>query len=133
MKEVTIKLSSDFPFWWRFNIYMSAVCYGQDGHMVEYCNLIDSVYDIQTDSETRLCPLDYDTNREIKLQTPPCDKVKLYLYIIANTFPQSRIIRDSPPFDARLMMSVGEEILTDQIIKVDQLGGHTIAGSEFSI
>ena len=84
MKSFRVEVRSAFPEWDRYAVYMTAVCFGVDGEMVDYVNL---------------------TDKGGVLETPPCESADLYLYVIAREFPASDIIAASPPFDIEVVVN----------------------------
>lgn len=132
-KKFCVDLTCDYAQWWRYNVYISMVCYNSDSQIIDYCNSVDKIFDIEYEAEHRVQPADYPTDRIIRLESTPCDHVTLYLYIIANTFPQSTIVRDSPDFDVDVRIDCDGKQLKNTRYKVNQLGGMTIAGELISV
>ncbi len=102
MKSFSIEVRSAFPEWDRYDVYMTAVCFGSGGEMVDYVNL---------------------TDKSLALMTPPCDHADLYLYVIAREFPASDVIAASPPFEIELLVSAGSVSPKTTSYAVNQWGG----------
>jgi hypothetical protein len=49
----------------------------------------------------------------------------MYIYIIANSFPVSTVIKDSPPFEVELLTQKGEAAPEISRHSVNQWGGAT--------
>jgi len=131
----TVELACSYAEWWRYNIYLSVAELDADDHLTDYRNVIDRIYDIEEGSgnEVRQAPADFEaTRRVVSAETGACDHVAIYLYVIANTFPHSVRISDSPPFSmnlvVRCMAAGGAKEMLRQTCEVNQWGGLTIAG-----
>ncbi len=108
MKRFRAEVRSAFPEWDRYTVYMTAVCFGALGEMVDYVNL---------------------TDKGGILETPPCESADLYLYVIAREFPASDSIAASPPFEIELVITAdGGKPLTTTY-PVNQWGGLSIKQS----
>ena len=105
MKSFRIEVRSAFPEWDRYAVYMTAVCFGSGGEMVDYVNL---------------------TDKSASLVTPPCDHADLYLYVIAREFPASDVIAASPPFEINLYIQVSAAAPTVKTYLVNQWGGLSV-------
>lgn len=102
MKSFKIEIKSVFPEWDRYSVYMTAVCFDADGAMTDYVNLTD---------KTRA------------LETSPCERADLYLYVIADRFPASEVIAQSPPFTVELVVSKDGGKPSVTLYEVNQWGG----------
>ncbi len=125
MREFLIRVTCDYPQWWRYNLYMIAVAFDEKGERIDYHSFTDRVYEPSEDL-TRQRPADYPSPRIAEIRTSPCDHCEFYFYAVANTFPASPVIRDSPPFEATLEISSGDEILERKTLEVNQWGGCTL-------
>jgi hypothetical protein len=61
------ELRCDYPQWWRYNVFITGVCFDSDGTLIDYITLTDKVYDSGEGAETRLPPPDYDPSRPIAI------------------------------------------------------------------
>lgn len=102
MKSYKIGIGSGFAGWDRYGVYLTAVCFGADGQVLDYINL---------------------TDKSASLQTPPCDRADIYLYVIAEAFPASDAIAASPPFEVELVVSDGGSTPKTYRYEVNQWGG----------
>ena len=124
-----IALRSDYPEWWRYNVFITVACYDANGEMTEYLNPTDKVYEVSADNRFTNPPADYDPQRPLRIATPPTSHIETYIYIIANTFPLSDEIRLSPPFAVRLTVDRNGETIIDSSHEVNQWGGLTLKQS----
>jgi hypothetical protein len=105
MKSFRAEVRSAFPEWDRYAVYMTAVCFGAGGEMIDYVNL---------------------TGRDGVLETPPCERADLYLYIIAREFPASDVISASPPFEIEIVTRAGDAAPKITTYPVNQWGGLSV-------
>jgi hypothetical protein len=120
------EVRSVFPEWWRYNVFMTVACYDSVGQIVDYLTITDKVYEPGDGTEIRTVPTDYNPVRPLALETPPCDHAELFVYVIANTFPTSQVIKDSPPFEIEVWTSAGGEKPRSTSYLVNQWGGLTL-------
>jgi hypothetical protein len=105
MKIFRIEVRSAFSEWDRYTVYMTAVCFGAEGEMIDYVNLTDK-------AET--------------LETPPCESADLYLYVIAREFPASDLVSASPPFKIEVVSSTNGGKPAVTAYEVNQWGGLSV-------
>lgn len=117
------ELLCDYPQWWRYNVYIMAVGYAEEGGAGVFNNLVDKAGETVSDEHAP---------RRILLMTEPCAFLDLYIYIVANTPPPSDSIHESPPFPATLRIMADGEPLSEQILDVDQLGGLALVAQRVS-
>jgi hypothetical protein len=122
-----VKLTCDYPEWWRYNVYIMAVGCDSAGAQLFIENRADRIYDVCYEECVREQPADYD--RHTELSVSPCAYIDIYVYVVANTFPQSKIIRDSPPFPVTLTIVKDGEMIEEAEYSVNQWGGVTVMQS----
>ncbi len=115
-----------YPEWWRYNVFMTAACFDADGKISDYLTLTDKVWEPGDGSEVREAPAGYDPARPLVLETTPCDHSEIYVYVIANTFPVSAVIKESPPFVIELVVSRDGGSPETYPYNVNQWGGLTV-------
>jgi hypothetical protein len=108
MKRFDVDVRSAFPEWDRYDLFLTAVCFGPSGEMIDYLSR---------------------TGKEGVLQTPPCSGADLYLYVIAREFPASGSIAASPPFPIEISVSTDGAAPTVKTYDVNQWGGLSIKQS----
>ncbi len=124
----SIEVSSDFSELWRYNIF--ATCGGFDsagGSLYVVGKEMISSEEIQTDIIPLPAPPDsFDPkSMTITLEAEAAASIKIIVYVVAHTLPESRIVEDSPPFNTLITVQRdGKEIYRD-IHKVNQWGGMT--------
>lgn len=128
-----IELLCDYPEWWRYNVYIMAVGFTEEGGTGTFNNLVDKVYDVGCGGEPRSAPAGYPSPRIVKLNTQECAFVEIYIYVVANTFPSTDIISDWPPFPATLRVSANGMPVDERTYEVNQWGGLTVAAHRAGI
>lgn len=125
-KIFKIEVMSAYAEWWRYNVFVTAACFDAEGKVADYLTLTDKVYEPGDGTEIRNAPESYDPVRPLVLETSPCDHAEIYVYVIANTFPSSASIKDSPPFDVEVAISRDGGKPETTLWKVNQWGGVSI-------
>lgn len=115
-----------YPEWWRYNVFMTVACYDAEGKVTDYLTLSDKVYEPGDGTEVRSAPEGYDAARPLVVETSPCDHADVYVYVIANTFPASDSIKESPPFEIELLTSRSGDKPETTLYNVNQWGGLTL-------
>lgn len=111
---------------------MIVVGYDDAGDRVSFDNFTDKVYEVEFGIERKSPPAGYDPLRPARLVSAPCDHIEVYLYVVANTFPDSVAIKDSPPFKVRLKVTPeGSKVAEERSYDVNQWGGLTIPAERF--
>lgn len=110
-------------------MYMTAACFDADGKIADYLTLADKVWEPGDGTEVRQAPSGYNPSRPLLLETPPCDHADVYVYVIANTFPVSAVIKESPPFEIELLTSADGGELRTTTYKINQWGGISVKQS----
>lgn len=123
--NIKIGISSTFGEWWRYNIYVSAVCYDEADKVCEYKNLVDKVYDLGTGAELRNAPADYNPKRPLTLSTDACTRAEVFLYVIPNTMPADNNIRTSPPFKIKVHITKNSSTEVKEF-EINQWGGASL-------
>lgn len=126
LTQYRIELLCAAPQWWNFNIYVMAVCCDEQGNRIAFNNLEDRVRDIGYGSGDIVAEAAPTGERVVTMTTDPCAYAELYVYVVANTLPPSRVIRDTPPFPLTLRTSADGVLLEETEYGVNQLGGLTI-------
>ena len=121
-----IELLCESPLWWRFNVYIMVAGYDAGGNVAAFNSIRDHVYDVDLSAQGRTAPSGAGT-RKLRVVTDPIYYGHLYIYAVANTLPDSRDIKDTPPFPAELQISSEGKILKREELSVNQLGGLTIS------
>ncbi len=127
----SIELLCDYPEWWRYNVYIMAVGFGEEGGPGTFNNLVDKV--AETGSQLRAVPEGYPTPRVIKLNTQECAFVDIYVYVVANSFPATDAISEWPPFPMTLRVMANGMPVEEKIYHVNQWGGLTVVAHRADI
>lgn len=126
LTKYKVELLCDYPEWWRYNLFVMVVGLDESGNVVAFNNFSDRVYDAEYGSEGRGAPEGYNNEGRVAVESDPCDHVEIYVYVVANTFPASAAIKDSPPFEVVLRVSAAGKVLEEKPYEVNQWGGLTV-------
>lgn len=127
-----VELLCDHPQWWRFNVYIMIAGYDDSGNRSTFNNLIDRVYDPQY-TASRQASEGYDATRILKLASDPCAWAEAYVYVVANTFPDSPVIKESRPFPLTMKVSAAGKTIEEVPCEVNPWGGLTIVAHRMAV
>lgn len=115
-KGYTIEIESSYPEFWRYNIALMCGCFDREDRKTGFVSSEDTVADVG--SNLTAPPEGYSALRPIRLATPPCDHIVLYVYIIPHTLPVGRDIAGTDPFPLtlRIVTPDGRTIATSYAI-----------------
>lgn len=117
----SITLTTDFEEWERYNLFMMGSCRAADGTGGDFIHLISR----GATNGNSFAPSPA-SRRCLQLNTPACAAFDLYIYIIANTLPASRIVGQCPPFEVQVTISSLDREVYSKSHTVNQWGGTTI-------
>lgn len=117
----SIALTTNFDEWERYNVFMMGSCRSADGTSSDFIHLISKG---ATNGNT-FTPSPA-SRRRLTLDTSECAAFDLYIYIVANTLPASRIIGQCPPFEAQVTITTNGREVYNKSHTVNQWGGATI-------
>ncbi|MDE7076957.1 MAG: hypothetical protein K2O55_00025 [Alistipes sp.] len=123
-KGFTVKITSDYPGWWRYNAALMAGCFDAEERRTEFATVCSHVADVG--AELKEPPADMARDRKITLTTAPCDHLQLYAYIIPHTLPSGDDIDATQPFDIELTIAYGGRRVNRIVRKINQWSGASI-------
>ncbi|MCL2560761.1 MAG: hypothetical protein FWE10_00350 [Rikenellaceae bacterium] len=126
--KYTVELLCDYPEWWRYNVYIMAVGFDEEGGAATFNNLTDKVYETGGTARHAAPPDDYAMPRILRIETQECAFADIYIYVVANAFPATAVIGEWPPFPVELRVSTDGTAVSEHVYEVNQWGGLTVAG-----
>ncbi len=96
--------------WGKFMVYLTAVALDAEGNRLGF-------YSVKAQGEA---------GQAVELQTGACHHIELLMYAIAEEFPASRTVRDSPDFMCSVVVSADGEIMRQIDLNVNPWGGATL-------
>lgn len=117
----SITLTTNFDEWERYNLFMMGSCRSDNGTSSDFIHLISKG---STNGNT-FTPSPA-SHRRLQLDTTACAAFDLYIYIVANTLPASRIIGQCPPFEVQVTITTDGREVYAKSHAVNQWGGATI-------
>ncbi|WP_418981934.1 hypothetical protein [Alistipes sp.] len=119
-----IEVASRYQEWWRYNVALMCGCFDAEDRRTGFATASSHVADVGSNLTER--PADAQPDRCIVLETPPCDHVVLYVYIIPHTLPADNGIEASRPFDVTLTFYRDGKRLRTQTRAVNQWSGASL-------
>lgn len=123
-KGFTIKVSSRYEEWWRYNVELMVGCFDAAGCRTGFVTASSHVAD--AGAEPQKTPVRSRDERKIELTTPECDRLQLYIYIIPHTLPSTDEIDRTQPFEAEITIACGTRRIGKYIRKINQWSGASI-------
>lgn len=123
-KGFTVKVTSDYAGWWRYNVALMAGCFDAEERQTEFATASSHIADVG--SELKEPPAGMARDRKIALTTAPCDHLQLYLYMIPHTLPPTDDIDATQPFDVEVTISYGGRRVSKTTRKINQWSGASV-------
>lgn len=126
MDQYSIKITTDYNEYWRFNIVvMGSVMV--DGEQVELLKYREDIAPVG--AELKEPPKGYKAQRDVELMSVPATNLTLYIYIIPHSLPATAIERQPIKFDnfeLRVEVMHGSERVYNRIHEICSLAGENI-------
>lgn len=123
-KGFTITLGSRFDGWWRYNAELMCGCFDAEQNRTGFATASSHVAD--AGSSLTEPPAGVATDRSVRLTTPPCDHLVLYIYIIPHTLPAGREIDAARPFEVELEIAYAGRKLRTEHLRINQWSGASL-------
>lgn len=123
-KGFKIELRCRYDAWWRYNAAMMCGCFDADDQRTDFVSTASDVADVGANLPGK--PSGLPERSSIVLETPPCDHILLYVYIIPHTLPTDNDIDATRPFDIEIRISRGGHTLVSEKRKINQWSGASI-------
>lgn len=123
-RKFTVVASCDFPYLWRYNLLLSCEMCDAAGERINFAYEERRTGEIGCQMKRK--PADWKPS-DVVLSTIECDHIRALLYVNPHTMPAGREVEALPPFEVRVKVTDGEEILYNKIHYVDQRGGASIS------
>ena len=107
VEKFTVEIRSGFDQWWRYN---AALMCGA----------------AEMGSNLEAPPEGLDLHRSLTLETVPCERIVLYIYVIPHTLPRDNEIGGHPPFPLQVRIRYGDRTVLDKEYSINQWGGASI-------
>ena len=89
-KGIRNEVSSRFEEFWRYNVAMTGGLFDARGERIGFASTEDTV--AETGANLRRKPEDYPRDRTIVLETAPCQRLRLFVYLIPHTLPAGNTV-----------------------------------------
>ena len=123
MAPYRISIECDYREFWRYNLALSGEVRA-DGSRVGYIAYTDDVAAVG--SQLSSAPAGYKRPRRTVVEGAAGDALTLYIYIVPNTLPKSRIVADSAPFEVVVSISHGDSVVYNRRLLINQWSGDNI-------
>lgn len=125
MGEVfTITVSSNYAELWRYNIAIVAACFDENNNQMEVVSERSHLADVG--ANLRVAEDGWMARHKLSVKTPKCAAIESLVYLIPHTLPSVREIEDAVPFQVKIVIKRGSEVVHDALHQVNQWSGASI-------
>lgn len=96
VEKFTVEIRSGFDQWWRYNAALMCGAFDASGNRIGFASAESRVAEMGSNLEAP--PEGLDLHRSLTLETVPCERIVLYIYVIPHTLPRDNEIGGHPPF-----------------------------------
>jgi len=119
-----IEVTSRYEGWWRYNVALMCGCFDAADQRIGFASASLHIADAGANLEKP--PAEHKAGHKAVLETQPCDRLQLYIYIIPHTLPRSNDIDDTQPFEVEIALSKGARKLKKHRCRINQWSGASI-------
>lgn len=119
-----ITVASNFPELWRYNIALMCGCFDAAGTRTGFVTAESTVAPAGSNLKAR--PADCPADRTTRIETPPCERIVCYLYLIPHTLPDDNAIDGCEPFEIEVSITAGGRPLLRERRPINQWSGASI-------
>lgn len=123
-KGFNIEVSCSYPEFWRYNVALMCGCFNREDERTGFASSEDTVADVG--ANLSIPPKNYPAHRISTLETPPCDHIVLYVYIIPHTLPAGRDVSDTQPFPIAIRILAPDGTQIRHVYQINQWSGASI-------
>lgn len=120
----TIEVSSRYDGFWRYNVALMCGCFDAADIRTGFASVESHIADAGSNLTQK--PAEVPDDRRVELETPPCDHLLLYVYIVPHTLPLSRDIDTTRPFEIEVKVLYDGKKLRTETRPINQWSGASI-------
>ena len=124
VEKFTVEIQSSFDQWWRYNAALMCGAFDTEGNRIGFASAESRVAEMGSNLEAP--PEGVALHRSLALETVPCDRIVLYIYVIPHALPRDNEIGGHPPFPLQVKISYGDRVVLDRTYPINQWGGASI-------
>lgn len=123
-EKFTVEIQSHSDQWWRYNAAMMCGAFDGKGQRIGFSSTESRVAEMGESLKNP--PAGTEMHRKLTLETVPCERIVLYIYVIPHTLPRDNEIGGHPPFPLRVKITCGDRTVMDRDYAINQWGGASI-------
>ena len=112
VEKFTVEIRSGFDQWWRYNAALMCGAFDASGNRIGFASAESRVAEMGSNLEAP--PEGLDLHRSLTLETVPCERIVLYIYVIPHTLPRDNEIGGHPPFPLQVRIRYGDRTVLDK-------------------
>ncbi len=123
-KGFTLEVTSRDSGWWRYNVALMCGCFDAADQRTGFASAATHAAEVGSNFAQR--PDNIRPDHTTTLETPPCDHLIFYIYVVPHTLPVGREIDSTKPFDIELKISYNGRQLRSEKHTINQWSGASI-------
>lgn len=123
-KGFKIAAASSYSEFWRYNVALMCGCFDGNDQRTGFASVEDTVACVGANLTAP--PEKYPVQRTTVLETPPCDRIVLYVYIVPHTLPVGSDISETKPFPLQIRIILPDGSTTQAQYQINQWSGASI-------
>ena len=118
-----ISIESDYKELWRYNLALigEVAVAGERVDVVRHLDEVASVGD-----NLKVAPQGYNPNRNVEIESAEGESLTLYIYVLPHSLPITRVTKECGPFELRVSVKHGDEVVYNRRLEVNQWSGDNI-------
>lgn len=120
----TIEVTSRYADWWRYNVALMCGCFDAADQRTGFASATSHVAEVGANLKTK--PKEVAADHTATLETPSCDHLILYVYIVPHTLPTDNGIDATRPFEVEIRIGYGGKTLRTERRQINQWSGASL-------
>lgn len=123
-KGFTLEVSSRYDGFWRYNVAFTCGCFDAEDNRTGFVSAESHIADAGSNLAEK--PAEIPATRTVKLETPACDHLLCYLYIVPHTLPAVSEIDSARPFEVSLNIGYAGRKIRAEVHRINQWSGASV-------
>ncbi len=123
-EKYTVRIECRAEEGWRYNLAALAGALDEAGNRIGYSAAESHVADVGSSLEAP--PPNQPTAHDLKIETVPCERLTLYLYVVPHSLPRDNEIGIHHSFPLSVQILYGSEVALQQEFPVNPWGGASV-------
>lgn len=118
----TLTLTTSYAENWRYNILVTLSIQNSEGEQVGFHSIEDSPLPLGNQNQS--APEGFLRQRRVEVEFEPCDKIRLYVYILPNSLPETTTLKGiKTTFPLQVKIACPEKVYLSEKWEINRFGG----------